>query len=218
MKSKSSVTHRQALLLIDLQYDFVEGGALAVAGGLDVIEIANRLMPKFELVIATQDWHPPDHQSFASQHPGLSIGEKFQLDGLAQTAWPDHCVQGSHGAEFVKALNLKPIQRVVRKGTDRSVDSYSGFYDNGHRRSTGLAEYLREQNVNHVFVMGLATDYCVLATVLDALKEGLQTTVVDDGCRGVELQAGDIDRAIKLMKSAGAQWVTSSTIFETKKK
>jgi nicotinamidase/pyrazinamidase len=205
---------RPALLLVDLQNDFVEGGALAVAGGLEVIEIANRLMPEFELVVATQDWHPPDHQSFASQHAGLAVGDSFQLGGLNQTAWPDHCVQGSHGAEFVRTLNLQRIRRVVRKGTDSCIDSYSGFFDNGHQRSTGLLDYLREQNVSQVFVMGLATDYCVRATVLDALQAGLQTALIVDGCRGVELHEGDIERALNEMESAGAQLTNSNSILE----
>ncbi|MDX1927971.1 MAG: bifunctional nicotinamidase/pyrazinamidase [Pirellulaceae bacterium] len=212
MKSREFADGRAALLLIDLQNDFVEGGALAVDGGLGVIEIANRLMSQFDLVVATQDWHPPDHQSFASQHPGLKVGDCFQLEGLAQTAWPDHCVQGSPGAELVASLNVEGIQHVVRKGTDRDIDSYSGFFDNGHKRSTGLAEYLREQKVSHVFVMGLATDYCVRATVLDALREGLKTTLIADGCRGVDLQPGDIERALGEMQSAGAQIVNSQAI------
>lgn len=215
MKSKLSAAERSALLLIDLQNDFVEGGALAVQGGLEVIEIANRLTKKFELVIATQDWHPLDHQSFASQHPGISIGDSFQLAGLAQTAWPDHCVQGSPGAEFVESLNLDRIQCVFRKGTDRDIDSYSGFFDNGHKRSTGLADYLREQQVSRVYVMGLATDYCVRATVLDALQVGLATTLIVDGCRGVELQPGDIDRAIEEMRVSGAEIVHSNSILES---
>ncbi len=214
MKSKLRETNRRALLLVDLQNDFVEGGALAVEGGRDIVAIANQLMCKFDLVIATQDWHPADHQSFASQHPELNIGDSFQLGELPQTAWPDHCVQGSQGAEFVETLNVDRIGRVVRKGTDRDIDSYSGFYDNGHHRSTGLADYLREQNVSHVLVMGLATDYCVRATVLDALQEGLRTTLIVDGCRGVELHQGDIDRAIGEMESAGAVLIDSRAILE----
>lgn len=213
MKSKDSASHQSALLLIDLQNDFVEGGALEVTGGRGIVEIANRLMPKFELVVATQDWHPADHQSFASQHRGLAVGDRFFLAGLEQTAWPDHCIQDSFGAEFVSTLNQDRIQRVIRKGSDRSIDSYSGFFDNGHRRSTGLEEYLRERNVSHVFVMGLATDYCVRATVLDAIEQGFQTTLIVDGCRGVELRAGDIERAVKEMIDAGAKIANSNATF-----
>ncbi len=214
MKSKAGETSRVALLLIDLQNDFIEGGALAVQGGHEVIEVANRVMQVFDLVIATQDWHPADHQSFASQHRGLSVGDQFILGELPQTAWPDHCVQGSFGAELVKSLKTDNIKRIVRKGVDRNIDSYSGFHDNGQRRSTGLAEYLQEQKVGQVYVMGLATDYCVRATVLDALKEGLDTTLIIDGCRGVELQNGDIDRALNEMQNAGAKIARSEAVIE----
>ncbi|MDA1232772.1 MAG: bifunctional nicotinamidase/pyrazinamidase [Planctomycetota bacterium] len=202
----------KALLLIDLQNDFVEDGLLAVPGGLEVIDIANRLIPRFELVVATQDWHPADHQSFASQHSGLAIGDSFELNGLPQTAWPDHCVQETFGAEFVDQLNREGIQRVVRKGTDSRIDSYSGFFDNGHLRSTGLADYLREQEVDHVYVMGLATDYCVRFTALDAIREGFRTTLITDGCRGVELRSGDIKRAIEELTSVGVEITSSSQI------
>ena len=161
MKSRTSTSDRRALLLIDLQNDFVEGGSLAVPGGMEVVDVANCLMEKFDLVVATQDWHPPDHQSFASEHQGLSIGDVFELHGLPQTAWPDHCVQETFGAELVQQLNRDGIHCVIRKGTNGHIDSYSGFFDNGHRQSTGLAEYLRKQQIDHVYVMGLATDYCV---------------------------------------------------------
>ena len=205
MKSDTPQTDRRALLLVDLQNDFVEGGSLAVPDGRSVVVIANRLMSKFQLVVATQDWHPADHQSFASQHANLSIGASFQLNCLAQIAWPDHCVQNSFGAELVSELNRDGIHRVVQKGTNRSIDSYSGFFDNGHQHSTGLADYLRQQHINHVFVMGLATDYCVRFTALDAIREGFRTTLICDGCRGVNLQSGDIDRAIDEMQQAGVE-------------
>ncbi len=214
MKSRTSTSGRRALLLVDLQYDFVEGGSLAVPGGLEVIEVANRLMPKFDLVVATQDWHPPDHKSFASQHSGLAIGDSFELNGLPQTAWPDHCVQESFGAEMVKHLNRDGIHRVIRKGTDSRIDSYSGFFDNGHLRSTELAAYLREQQISHVFVMGLATDYCVRFTALDAIQEGFRATLIVDGCRGVELHAGDIEGAINEMKKAGVEMTTTEQLME----
>lgn len=202
-------THQTALILVDLQNDFVEGGALAVKGGMEVIDVANRLMPMFDLVVATQDWHPADHQSFASQHSGLSIGTVFNLDGLAQVAWPDHCVQQSHGAEFVASLNRSGIQHIVQKGTDRNIDSYSGFFDNGHRRSTGLSEFLRDQNIQQVAIMGLATDYCVRFTALDAVAQGFRTLLIEDGCRGVELQPGDIANAMAEMIRAGVEPIRS---------
>ena len=217
MKSKTDSSERHALLLIDLQNDFVEGGSLAINGGLSVINVANRLIPSFEFVVATQDWHPPGHQSFDSEHSEVVVGDRFQLNGLSQTAWPDHCVQGSFGAEFVKTLNSNGIDCIVQKGTDPCVDSYSGFFDNGHTHSTGLTERLRQQAIDPVFVMGLATDYCVLFTVLDALKEGFHTTVIADGCRGVDLQSGDIERAIEEMGNAGADVVSSSKVLESRK-
>ena len=200
---KSKTTGSWALILVDLQNDFVEGGALAVPDGLAVVEIANRLMADFDLVVATQDWHPADHQSFASQHQGFSIGQQFVLNGQPQTAWPDHCIQNSFGAELVSNLEANRISKIVRKGMDKSIDSYSGFFDNGHQKSTGLAEFLRSEGVDRVAVMGLATDYCVRFTALDAVQEGFETTLILDGCRGVELQPGDIAKAIEELKQAG---------------
>lgn len=202
-----------ALILVDLQNDFVADGALAVPGGIEVVEIANRLIPAFRLVIATQDWHPANHLSFASQHPGLPVGTVFDLDGLSQVAWPDHCVQGTNGAEFVGSLNRDGVHHVVRKGTDRGIDSYSGFFDNGHRRSTGLGEYLRQQNIQQVAILGLATDYCVRFTALDAMAQGFRTLLIEDGCRGVELHPGDVARAIAEMKCAGVELVQSKELL-----
>lgn len=207
--SNRLLQRKTALVIVDLQNDFVAGGALAVPGGIEVVDVANRLIPDFDLVIATQDWHPTDHLSFASQHPGLQIGTVFDLGGLTQVAWPDHCVQGTFGAKFVRSLNCDGIHHVVRKGIDRSIDSYSGFFDNGHRRSTGLDQYLREQKIEQVAILGLATDYCVRFTALDAVTEGFRTLLIEDGCRGVELQPGDIARAITEMKYAGVELVQS---------
>lgn len=202
-------TIMNALILVDLQNDFMPGGALAVADGDRVVPIANRLMPHFDLVVATQDWHPADHLSFASQHPGRNIGDVIDLDGLEQVLWPDHCVQGTPGAALHTDLNTGGIRRVVQKGTNRSIDSYSGFFDNGHRQATGLAEFLHEQGVTDVAVMGLATDYCVKFTALDAVKMGLATTLIEDACRGVDLHPGDVSRAMEEMKRAGVKMVTS---------
>ncbi|MCY2982994.1 MAG: bifunctional nicotinamidase/pyrazinamidase [Planctomycetota bacterium] len=202
---KSNKSGNRALILVDLQNDFVEGGALAVPDGMAVVAIANQIMANFDLVIATQDWHPADHQSFASQHSGVSIGQQFMLNGQPQTAWPDHCIQETFGAELVAGLETHRIAKIVRKGTDKSIDSYSGFYDNGHQKSTGLAEFLRSRGVDHVAVMGLATDYCVRFTALDAVREGFETTLILDGCRGVELQLGDIAKAIEELKQAGVE-------------
>ena len=191
-----------ALLLVDLQNDFVEGGALAVPDGNSVIEIANRLMSQYDLVVATQDWHPADHGSFAASHKDVEVGDVFELSGLSQVAWPFHCVQETAGADFVDLLDAEKINTVVRKGTDPTIDSYSGFFDNGRRKSTGLAELLNEKNVTRVDVMGLATDYCVKFTALDAIDAGFETRLIVDGCRGVNLKPGDVEVAIKEMKAA----------------
>jgi nicotinamidase/pyrazinamidase len=198
-----------ALLLVDIQNDFVPGGALAVPDGDQVVAVANRLMRLFPLVVATRDWHPPDHLSFASQHPGKKIGQVIDVDGLPQILWPDHCVQGTQGAELVDVLDAVRIDKVLPKGTDRSLDSYSGFFDNGHRKSTGLDRFLRESNTTDVYVMGLATDYCVLHTALDAVQLGLNTILVEDGCRGVNLRPGDVTAAQAQMRHAGVRVVTS---------
>jgi len=193
------------LLLVDIQNDFLPGGALAVSEGDDVVPVANELMPRYDLVVATQDWHPADHLSFASQHAGRSVGDVVELDGLDQVLWPDHCVRPTPGAGFASALDVAGIDHVVRKGTNRRIDSYSGFFDNGHRKATGLEAYLREQGATELHVMGLATDYCVKFTVLDACALGFDTTVLLSGCRGVELKAGDIDKAVVAMRGAGAR-------------
>lgn len=202
----------RALILVDIQNDFVEGGALAVREGSQVINVANRLMPKFDFVVATQDWHPADHGSFASQHDNINVGDTFELAGLPQIAWPDHCIQTTDGATFVDGLNLAGIHEVVQKGTDREIDSYSGFFDNGRRKHTRLESLLRNRNVSDVYVMGLATDYCVKFTALDAQDLGFATHLILDGCRGVDLQTGDVNRAVDAMKSAGIRIETSEQI------
>ena len=193
----------KALLLIDIQNDFLPGGALAVQKGDEVIAVANRRMPDYPLVVATQDWHPANHGSFASQHPDLQPGDVTKLDGLEQILWPDHCVQGTPGAEFAPALNTGGIDRVIQKGTDRNLDSYSGFFDNARRKATDLEDYLRRQGVDEVHLMGLATDYCVKFTALDASRQGFETVVLTEGIRGVELRKGDCQRALHEMKEAG---------------
>ncbi|MEZ4460994.1 MAG: bifunctional nicotinamidase/pyrazinamidase [bacterium] len=193
----------RALILVDLQNDFVEGGALAVAGGGATIDVANRVMGAFDLVVATQDWHPADHQSFSKHHPGKKPGDLVDLHGLPQVLWPVHCVQETHGAAFVDTLEVAKIHHVVRKGTDPEVDSYSGFFDNGHRHDTGLATWLRNHGVSDVWILGLATDYCVKFTALDAVGEGFATWLLPEGCRAVNLSATDGEDAIAAMRAAG---------------
>jgi len=202
----------RALIIVDLQNDFMPGGALAVADGDAVVAVANRLMSRFDRVIATQDWHPAEHGSFAVHHPGKSPGEVIELDGLQQVLWPTHCVQGSHGAAFHEALDVSGIGRVFTKGENPRVDSYSGFFDNGRRQATGLGEHLRAEGVDEVFVLGLATDYCVKFTALDALSLGFRTTLIADGCRAVNLRPEDGAAAIAEMAAAGIELVTSTQL------
>jgi len=204
-----------ALILVDIQNDFLPGGALAVPSGDQIIPVVNRLQPRFDLVVATQDWHPTNHGSFAANHPGRTPGEIITLAGLPQILWPTHCVQETTGAEFAPTLDRTTWDRVFVKGTDPNIDSYSGFFDNGHRKATGLAEYLRDRGVTQVYVAGLATDYCVKFTALDAVAQGFQTYLISDACRGVNLQPGDVDRAIDEMKQAGIHIIDSGKIPET---
>jgi nicotinamidase/pyrazinamidase len=204
---------KRAFLMVDIQNDFVPSGALPTRKGDEVIAVANLLQPRFELVVATQDWHPATHRSFASMHPGKSPGDVIDLNGLEQVLWPDHCVQGSRGAELHPALDRTRLGLIIQKGTDPQIDSYSGFFDNGHRKSTELEDYLASEAATDVYIAGLATDYCVRWTALDALKLGFATHVVVDACRGVELQPGDIARAIEVMRAAGARIVTSGKLL-----
>lgn len=202
----------KALVLVDLQNDFCPGGALAVNGGDAVIPIANRVQSRFDLVVATQDWHPADHGSFAVNHEGRKPGEVIELGGLEQVLWPVHCVKDTPGAELVAELDTSCIARVFRKGSDPAVDSYSAFYDNDHRISTGLADYLKNKGVRAVYIMGLATDYCVKFSALDAVREGFDVFLIEDGCRGVELDPGDVDRAIDRMRLKGVVVLDSGSI------
>jgi nicotinamidase/pyrazinamidase len=203
----------KALILVDIQNDFLPAGALPVKRGDEVVPVANKVSGRFELVVATQDWHPRDHGSFAANHPRKKPGDVIDLNGLSQVLWPVHCVQRTPGAALAPGLDVSRVARVFQKGVDPAIDSYSGFYDNGHRRSTGLGEYLRERGVDEVFVMGLATDYCVKFTALDAVERfGLKTTLIEDGCRGVNLQPGDSDAAVAAMREAGVRVVQSDDL------
>jgi len=199
----------RALILVDVQNDFMPGGALPTRNGDEVVPVINRLQPQFEIVIATQDWHPRDHGSFASNHPGHEPGEIIDLHGLQQILWPDHCVQGSWGAELHHDLDRARIEKIVRKGTDPAIDSYSTFFDNGRRKSTGLEDDLRKRGVTDVYLAGLATDYCVLWSARDALDLGFRTHVFADGSRGVDLQPGDSERAFAEMRERGIEVITS---------
>jgi nicotinamidase/pyrazinamidase len=201
------------LLIVDIQNDFLPGGALAVPEGDAVIPVINRLQDRFDLLLATQDWHPPDHGSFATSHPGHKVGDVIELDGVSQILWPVHCVQNSRGAQFATALDTTRLARVFRKGIDRKIDSYSTFFDNAKRRSTGLADYLREQKVQEIFICGLATDYCVRFSALDALELSFPVTVIEDACRGVNLRPDDSVNALRELRKAGAKIQSSSKLL-----
>ncbi len=175
----------RALILVDIQNDFVAGGKLEVPNGEQIIPLVNQLSNEFELIVATQDWHPPGHKSFASNHPGKNAFETITLGGLPQILWPDHCVQGSRGADFHPQLKTERVEAVFRKGMDPEIDSYSGFYDNGHKKSTGLTGYLQERKVRSVYVCGLAGDYCVYYTAKDALGAGFDTFIIEDATRAI---------------------------------
>jgi nicotinamidase/pyrazinamidase len=192
-----------ALVLVDLQYDFCPGGALAVARGDETIAVANAAMAAADIVVATQDWHPRDHGSFAEFHPGRKPFELGELGGLPQVLWPVHCVQGTRGAELHDDLDRARIAHVSQKGADASIDSYSGFFDNGKRRATDLHAWLQAHGVTALTVLGLATDVCVKHTCLDARGLGYPVTLLAAGCRAVNLEPQDGAKAIEEMRAAG---------------
>ncbi|MBK1664445.1 nicotinamidase [Rhodospirillum rubrum] len=197
-----------ALVLIDIQNDFCPGGALAVPEGDRVVAVANRLAPMFGTVILSQDWHPADHRSFVTAHPGKAAFESVTMDYGPQVLWPPHCVAGTRGAAFVDSLDLGPAHVIVRKGTNRDTDSYSAFQENDKRTSTGLAGLLRERGVERIFLAGLATDFCVCYSALDARALGFEVCLVEDGCRAIDLD-GSLDLARAKMAAAGVKIVTS---------
>jgi len=203
----------KALILVDIQTDFLPGGALAVPDGDAIIPVVNRLQAKLPLVVATQDWHPANHGSFAANHSGKNVFEQIDLNGLPQTLWPVHCVQGTPGAELAIGLQRERIAKIFPKGTDAGIDSYSGLNDNGHRKSTGLGEWLKAKGVAEVFVCGLATDYCVKFTALDAAQLGFKTHFIEDASRGVNLQPNDVKNAIAEMSRAGIAVVQSQQVL-----
>ncbi len=203
------------LILVDLQNDFMPGGALGVADGDAVVPVANALAPRFDTVVATRDWHPVDHGSFVTANPDLAVGDMTTLGDLEQVVWPVHCVQESWGSAFYDGFDMSHVDEIISKGTDPDIDSYSAFFDNGHRRATGLETYLRDQGVDRICIMGLATDYCVRWTALDALQLKFETWIVEDGCRGVDLNIGDVDAAIQEMREAGVHIVRSEQLMKS---
>lgn len=204
----------KALILVDVQNDFLPGGALAVPHGDEIIPVLNRLQHAFEIVVATQDWHPANHGSFAANHPGKNIYDQIELNGLPQTLWPVHCVQGTHGAELAGGLERGSTQKIFPKGTEPDIDSYSGLFDNGHRKSTGLGEWLKEKGAAEVFVCGLATDYCVKFTAMDAAQFGFKTFFIEDASRGVNLRPDDVKDSVAEMRRAGIKIIQSTDILE----
>lgn len=202
----------KALIIVDVQNDFLPGGALAVNKGDEIIPVINKLQHSnyFDLIIATQDWHPQDHESFASNHPGKKPFEKTTLSGLEQILWPDHCVQGTEGAEFSKLLDVKNIEAIFRKGMDKNIDSYSGFYDNGKLKDTGFAAYLKGRNVDDVFVVGLAGDFCVFFTAMDAIDTGFKVTLIEDATRSID--ENNFRNAVNLLQEKNAQVILSDSI------
>jgi nicotinamidase/pyrazinamidase len=204
-----------ALIIVDIQNDFLPGGALAVKEGDAVIPIINRIACQFPVVVATQDWHPPNHGSFAANHPGHKPGDMITLAGQPQVLWPVHCVQGTKGAEISRHLDRSRIEAIFQKGIDPDIDSYSAIFDNARKRSTGLSEYLAKRQVKEIFIAGLALDYCVKFSALDALSLGLATTVIHDACRAVNLDPDDGERAVAEMKAAGARIIESPEIAKS---
>lgn len=202
----------KALVIVDVQNDFCPGGALAVPGGDKVIEPINKLTKSFDCVVQTQDWHPRDHLSFASNHDGKNPFDTTEMDYGEQVLWPDHCIQGTKGAQFHPDLKTQPSQLIVRKGFRRHIDSYSAFFENDQDTVTGLHGYLQERNVDELVITGLATDFCVKWTVLDALKLGYQVTLVEDAVRGIDIE-GSVETAMGEMKEAGVQINNSKNLL-----
>ncbi len=192
----------EALIVIDLQNDFCPGGALAVAGGDEIVPLVNDMIRHADHVVMTQDWHPAGHSSFASSHPGRQAFETMEMPYGPQTLWPDHCIQGSRGADFHSGLAWTKAELVIRKGFRPAIDSYSAFFENDRATPTGLAGYLRERGIGAITLAGLATDFCVAYSALDAVKQGFSATVRLDACRGIDL-GGSLETMLGRMREAG---------------
>ncbi|MCB1120305.1 MAG: bifunctional nicotinamidase/pyrazinamidase [Verrucomicrobiae bacterium] len=202
----------KALIIVDMQNDFMPGGPLAVPEADHLVPLINELQKAFEVVVATRDWHPEGHCSFVSNHSGKSVGAVIKHEGLDQILWPQHCVQNTSGAELVDGLDQDRINKVFDKGVDADIDSYSAFYDNGHRRATGLGDYLKDKGVDEVFIVGVATDVCIKFTAIDAARDGFISYVLQDGVRGVELQDGDVEKAFDEMRKNGIRIMQSAEL------
>ena len=206
-------TRQNALIMTDIQLDFCRGGTLAVNEGDQIIPVVNAIAATFDKVIATQDWHPADHLSFAANHPGKNIYDTVELGGAPQVLWPTHCVQGSPGAGFHPDLDLRPIDLVIRKGTNRHIDSYSAFMENDKKTQTGLEGFLKGLGISQLFFTGLATDYCVFYSALDAVNLGFDVFVVLDACRGVNVPENNVEHAKKEMARQGVTLIQSGDLL-----
>jgi nicotinamidase/pyrazinamidase len=200
----------KTLVIIDVQNDFMPGGSLEVPGGDQILPVINRVQDKFDLVVATQDWHPENHSSFASTHDGRQPFETIEWKGLQQILWPDHCIINSEGADFHSDLDTARIEAIFRKGMDPDIDSYSGFYDNGHKKNTGLAGYLRERKAEDLYFCGLAADVCVSYTLMDALKEGFRSTLIEDTTRPIDEEK--FKKTKKELEQKGCRFIKSNQI------
>jgi nicotinamidase/pyrazinamidase len=206
------MTDNGVLLVVDMQNDFCPGGALAVPGGDEVVPVINRLGRAFQHVILTQDWHPRGHQSFASSHPGRQPFETITLAYGSQILWPDHCVQGTHGADFHPQLDIPHAELILRKGYHAHIDSYSAFFENDRATPTGLAGYLRERGLSRIFLVGLALDFCVRYSAEDAHRTGFTVAVIEDACRGIDM-SGSMEDARKSFTDQGIQQVLASSFI-----
>ncbi len=207
-----AISPRTALLVIDVQNDFTPGGQLAVPEGDQIVLLINRLAEQFKQVVIAQDWHPAGHASFASSHPGRQPYDVIQLPYGEQTLWPDHCIQGTHGAEFHSGLNLPHAQLIIRKGCNPDIDSYSAFLEADRTTTTGLAGYLKERGIDTVYMVGLALDFCVMFSALDARAAGFNTFVVLDACRAIDMN-GSLASAIERMQVAGVGLIQSTELL-----
>lgn len=198
-----------ALLTIDIQNDFCPGGSLAVPESDSIISVVNRISGIFRTSVLTQDWHPFDHISFASSHKNAKPYDKLSFDGIEQVLWPDHCVAGSPGANFPPSLDTSSYRLILRKGVSRNLDSYSAFFENDHKTPTGLDGWLKSLDISEIWIAGLATDYCVLFTAMDAIKSGYKTIVIEDAIKAVDVPRGTGESAVKTMKAAGINFKTS---------
>lgn len=211
-ETKNAPLIKSALIIVDVQNDFCPGGSLAVENGDAVVPVINRISGNFPLIVATKDWHPRGHISFASSHPDRKQGEVMEIEGIEQVLWPDHCIPGTNGAEFHPHLDISPVHCIIHKGLRKDIDSYSAFFENDKKTPTGLEGSLNGLGIEHIFVAGLATDVCVFFTALDGVKTGFTVHLIEDAVRGVDYPPGNLDKALSEMKRQGVDFIPSSEI------